>query len=167
MRSSRVIREIDDKMAKLGLVTLELMLADLRDPVYAGDIPVKMNPETARYDTVVRGDEYGFEDASVRGPDVEDGGCGCGGDGDGCGDGGCGGGCGGGGCGADMGAAMANSMDAGAPAGRGPMAGPAEFGYAPRGADPVGDRDKTRDRSPRPDRKRLPWSFSPGSRIAS
>jgi len=167
MRSSRIIREIDDKMAKLGLVTLELMLADLRDPVYAGDIPVKMNPETARYDTAVRGDEYGFEDASLRGPNVEDDGCGCGGGGDGCGDGGCGGGCGGGGCGADMAAPMANSMDAGAPAGRGPMAGPAEFGYAPRGADPVGDRDKTRDRSPRPDRKRLPWSFYPGSRIAS
>jgi hypothetical protein len=167
MRSSRVIREIDDKMAKLGLVTLELMLADLRDPVYAGDIPVKMNPETARYDTAVRGDEYGFEDASLRGPDVEDDGCGCGGGGDGCGDGGCGGGCGGGSCGADMAAPMANSMDAGAPAGRGPMAGPAESGYYPSFADPVGDRDKTRDRSPRPDRKRLPWSFSPGSRIAS
>ncbi|MGB3944911.1 MAG: hypothetical protein WBK88_08985 [Methanothrix sp.] len=162
-------------MAKLGLVTLELMLADLRDPVYAGDIPVKMNPETARYDTAVRGDEYGFEDASVRGPGGEDDGCGCGGSGDGCGDEGCGGGCGGGGCGADMATTMANSMDAGASRGIGAMTGPinfrttgpAEYGRPPSSADPVGDRDKTRDRSPRPDRKRLPWSFSPGSRIAS
>lgn len=154
-------------MAKLGLVTLELMLADLRDPVYAGDLPVKMNPETAQYDTAVRADEYGFEDVGGPGPDVEDDGCGCGGGGDGCGDGGCGGGCGGGGCGAEMAAAMSISMGPGAAAGPGPMAGPAEFGYASRGADPVGDRDKTRDRSPRPDRKRLPWSFALWSKIAS
>ena len=27
--------------------------------------------------------------------------------------------------------------------------------------DPVSDRDPNRDRAPRPERKKLPWSFSP------
>jgi hypothetical protein len=139
-------------MARLGLVTLELMLAELKGPVFAGDLPVKVDTKTARYDAVRGGgEEYANEYIGGAGPDEED--CGCGGDG--CGDGGCGGGCGGGdgcGCGSEM------MMDEG-------PAGPAEFGVYV--ADPVGDRDKTRDRSPRPDKKRLPWSIAPVAAIAS
>ncbi len=130
-----MIQEMSNKMAKLGLVTLELMLEELRRPVFAGDVPAKMDLENAQYETVYGG----------AGPDEEE--CGCGGDGDGCGDGGCGGGCG-----------VEMTMDA----------GPADFDFdGPLGADPVGDRDKTRDRSPRPDRKRLPWSFAVVAEIAS
>lgn len=125
-------------------------MEELRRPVFAGDLPVKMDLGTAQYEAVSSGEECaGY--IGGAGPDEED--CGCGGDG--CGDGGCGGGCGGGdgcGCGSEM------MMDEG-------PAGPAEFDVY--GTDPVGDRDKTRDRSPRPDRKRLPWSFAPRATIAS
>jgi hypothetical protein len=144
-----MIQEIDNNMARLGLVTLELMLAELRRPVFAGDVPVKMDLEKAQYETVRGGEQYVDDYMGGAGPDDEED-CGCGGDGDGCGDGGCGGG-----CGHEM---MTMTMEA----------GPADFEfYGPLGADPVGDRDKTRDRSPRPDRKRLPWSFAPVARIAS
>lgn len=142
-----------DKMARLGLVTLELLLADLREPVLAGDLPVRMDLEKASYERV--GDEGGYDydcDAPAGG-ESEDGGCGCGGDG--CGDGSCGGGCGGG-CGAEMMTSMEAEFVA-AP-GVGPIARSAVFGLFPMRADPVGDGDRTRDRSPRPERKRLPWS---------
>lgn len=86
-----------DKMARLGLVTLELLLADLREPVLAGDLPVRMDLEKASYEKVGDGSDYDSD--APAGGDPEDGGCGCGGDG--CGDGSCGGGCGGG-CGAEM-----------------------------------------------------------------
>ncbi len=142
-------------MARLGLVTLELMLAELRRPVFAGDLPVKMDPGMARYETVTSGEEYADGYIGGAGPDEED--CGCGGDG--CGEGGCGGGCGGESCGSEM------TMDERPVIDAGPMAGPADLAFY--GSDPVGDRDRTRDRSPRPERKRLPWSFAPGAEIAS
>jgi len=148
-------------MARLGLVTLELMLADLRDPVYAGDLPVKMDYEKARYEASAGSDDYALDQMDGAGPDEEGDGCGCGG---GCGDGGCGGkDCGG--CGAEMAASMA--MDPWPDAGPGSMGCPRELDFYTLSTDHVGDRDKTRDRSPRPDRKRLPWSFAPGPRIAS
>ncbi|MDD5767506.1 MAG: hypothetical protein PHW55_02805 [Methanothrix sp.] len=152
-------------MAKLGLVTLELMLAELRRPAFAGDVPVKMEPAVAQYEAVAGGEQYIGDYTSGAGPDEEDDGCGCGGDG--CGDGGC---CGGG-CGGGDGCSHETTMGVGPEIGSeamGPMASPPDFCFrAPLRADPVGDRDKTRDRSPRPDRKRLPWSFAPGAEIAS
>ncbi len=45
-------------MARLGLVTLELMLAELRRPVFAGDVPVKMDPGMAQYEAVTGGEQY-------------------------------------------------------------------------------------------------------------
>lgn len=142
-----------DKMARLGLVTLELLLADLREPVLAGDLPVRMDLEKASYEKVGDGSDYDSD--APAGGDPEDGGCGCGGDG--CGDGSCGGGCGGG-CGAEM----MPSMEGGAPGGpcSGPIASSPEDPALPARADPVGDGDRTRDRSPRPERKRLPWSLA-------
>jgi len=141
-----------NEMARLGLVTLELMLAELRRPAFAGDVPVKMDSGTVAYEAVYGGgEESSYEHAGGAGPDEED--CGCGGGG--CGDGGCGGGCGGG-CDHEMMMTMET----------GPMAGPPDFDLYGLRADPVGDRDKTRDRSPRPDRKRLPWSFAPGAGTA-
>lgn len=131
------------------------MLEELRRPAFAGDVPVKMDLEKAQYEAVCSGEQYGDEQIAGAGPGPDEEDCGCGGDGDGCGDGGCGGGCGDG-CGHEM--MMMMTMDA----------GPAEFDFdGTLGADPVGDREKTRDRSPRPDRKRLPWSFAPMAGIAS
>ncbi|MGC9514602.1 hypothetical protein, partial [Methanocrinis sp.] len=62
---------------------------------------------------------------------------------------------------------MMMTMETGPGAGPEPISGLADFDlYEPLRADPVGDRDKTRDRSPRPDRKRLPWSFALGAGTA-
>jgi hypothetical protein len=147
------------------LVTLELMLADLRDPVYAGDLPVKMDYEKARYEASAGSDDYALDQMNGAGPDEDGDGCGCGcGGGGGCGDGGCGGkDCGG--CGAEMADSMAVDPRPGAEPGS--MGCPGGFGFHSPAIDHVGDRDKTRDRSPRPDRKRLPWSFASGPGIAS
>lgn len=129
-----------------------------------------MDAAVAQHEAFAGGEQYVDDYTGGAGPDEEDDGCGCGGDG--CGDGGCGGGCGGDcgdGCGHEM--MIITTMGAGPEIGsapQGPMAGPADFCFrAPLRADPVGDHDKTRDRSPRPDRKRLPWSFAPEAEIAS
>ena len=125
-------------MVKLGLVTLELMLADLKQPVFAGDVPLMMNvTDTHQYETSYA-DGYDYQ-------------CDAGPDEDGCGDGdcgGCGGGCGGGDCGG-----CSHEMMAAAPSDPIPVMGP---------VDDIGERDRTKDRSPRPDRKKRPWGLNLG-----
>ncbi|MGC9514601.1 MAG: hypothetical protein ACP5EL_02970, partial [Methanocrinis sp.] len=59
---------------------MELMLAELRRPAFAGDVPVKMDSGLASYEAVYGGgEESGYEHGGGAGPDEED--CGCGGDG--------------------------------------------------------------------------------------
>ena len=55
-------------MARLGLVTLELLLADLRGPVLAGDLPVRMDLEMARYERVGDGSDYDCDSPAGAAP---------------------------------------------------------------------------------------------------
>lgn len=120
-------------MVKLGLVTLELILADLKQPVFAGDAPFTMNVTDTQYETSYA-DGYDYQ-------------CDAGPDEDGCGDGDCGG-CGGGDCGG-----CSHEMMTAAPSNPTPIMGH---------IDDIEERDRTKDRSPRPDRKKLPWGFNLG-----
>jgi len=118
-------------MVKLGLVTLELMLADLKRPIFAGDMPVKVDIIDSEYDSSY-GDGYDHEYNGSPGED-------------GCGDGGCG-------CGGDCGGCSHEMMTT-------PESAPT-FVMGP--FDEIEDRDRTKDRSPRPDRKKLPSDIGTG-----
>lgn len=120
-------------MVKLGLLTLELMIAELKRPAFAGDFPVTLNHQSENdtdfveeSDTVAMDQEYMFESK------------GCGGECDG--DCSCGGQCGGD-CQHEMHVAPGPVL----------MMDPID--------DPTGDRDRTKDRAPLPNRKKLPWGI--------
>jgi len=86
-------------MSKLGLVTLELMLRELENPGFAGDMPVRTSNTNTENDAGDR--PQGMHTAPGPGPVLQ-------------------------------------SPD----------------------TSPVDDMDRTRDRAPRPERKRLPWGFA-------
>ncbi len=100
-------------MAKLGLVTLELMLRELENPGFAGDMPVR----TSNTNT-----ETGYEYQAAY--DVR------------------------------------SENDAGdRPQGMQTAPGPGPVLQSPDDG-PIDEMDRTRDRAPRPERKRLPWGFA-------
>ncbi|TRZ68489.1 MAG: hypothetical protein D4Q77_01255 [Methanothrix sp.] len=100
-------------MSKWGLVTLELMLRELENPGFAGDMPVRVSNTNTKtgYECQAAYDVRFENDAGDR------------------------------------------------PQGMQTAPGPAPVLQSPDDS-PVDDMDRTRDRAPRPERKRLPWGFA-------
>lgn len=101
-------------MATLGLVTLELMLRELENPGFAGDMPVRTSNTNTK---------TGYEYQAAY--DVR------------------------------------SENDAGdyRPQGMQTAPGPGPVLQSPDDG-PIDEMDRTRDRAPRPERKRLPWGFA-------